>query len=309
MKALLQKFFNYLRYEKQVADNTYQAYQRDIAQFEKYLMTYTTVQDFDQVTVQHTKDFLRFLKLQSGVNPKSSSRKLSALKTLSAYLNRYHDVPLFTQGVAFPKLSKQLPKNISQDQIKKLLEKAAEDTTQLGQRNKIMIYLLYVCGMRVSELVGLKVSEIHFEENYIKISGKGGKQRIIPIPLEMNQALLAYTQNTHRYLLTSTPSSGKIIERSSDYLFPVYYSGKIQPITRQAFWRILKEIAQKAGFVHTVSPHMLRHSLATHMLKRGANLRVLQTLLGHEKINTVQIYTHLDMSHLRDLYDKYHPRA
>ncbi|MBI2345069.1 tyrosine-type recombinase/integrase [Candidatus Dependentiae bacterium] len=309
MKALLQKFFDYLRYEKQVADNTYQAYQRDIMQFEKYLMTYTAVQDFAQLTVQHTKDFLRFLKLQSGVTSKSSSRKLSALKTLSLYLHRYHDIPLFTQGVAFPKLSKQLPKNITQEQIKKLLEKAAEDVTPLGHRNKIMIYLLYVCGMRVSELVNLKVSEISFEENYIKIFGKGGKQRIIPLPAEMNQALLTYTQHTHRYLLTSSLSSGKQIERYSDYLFPIYYSGKIQPITRQAFWRILKEIAQKAGFVHTVSPHMLRHSLATHMLKRGANLRVLQTLLGHEKINTVQIYTHLDMSHLRDLYDKYHPRA
>ena len=309
MKVLLQKFFDYLRYEKQVADNTYQAYQRDIAQFEKYLMTYTTIQDFDQLTIQHTKEFLKFLKLQSGINPKSSSRKLSALKTLSSYLNRYHDIPLFTQGVAFPKLSKQLPKNITQDQVKKLLETAAEDTTQLGQRNKIMLYLLYVCGMRVSELVGLKVSEIYFDENYIKISGKGGKQRIIPIPPEMNQALQLYTQHTHRYFLSGTSSQGKAVERHSDYLFPVFYSGKMQPITRQAFWRILKGIAQKAGFVHAVSPHMLRHSLATHMLKRGANLRVLQTLLGHEKINTVQIYTHLDMSHLRDLYDKYHPRA
>jgi integrase/recombinase XerD len=309
MKALLNKFFDYLRYEKQVADNTYQAYQRDIAQFEKYLQTYTTVQDFDQLTVQHTKDFLRFLKLQSGVVAKSSSRKLSALKTLSSYLNRYHDIPLFTQGVAFPKLSKQLPKNITQEQVKKLLEAACQDTTPLGQRNKIMIYMLYVCGLRVSELVGLKVSEMYLEENYIKISGKGGKQRIIPIPAEMNQALLEYSNHTHRYLLQSPSSGKKTVDRFSDYLFPVYYSGKIQPITRQAFWRILKGIAQQAGFVHTVSPHMLRHSLATHMLKRGANLRVLQTLLGHEKINTVQIYTHLDMTHLRELYDKYHPRA
>ncbi len=309
MKALLTKFFDYLRYEKQVADNTYQAYQRDIAQFEKYLMTYTTVQDFDQLTVQHTKDFLRYLKLQSGVVAKSSSRKLSALKTLSSYLNRYHDIPLFTQGVAFPKLSKQLPKSITQEQIKTLLETSSQDTTPLGHRNKIMLYLLYIGGMRVSELVNLKISEIYLEENYIKISGKGGKQRIIPIPAEMNQVLAQYTHQIHPFLLEGSASARKKMNRSSDYLFPVYYSGKIQPITRQAFWRILKEIAQKAGFVHSVSPHMLRHSLATHMLKRGANLRVLQTLLGHEKINTVQIYTHLDMTHLRDLYDKYHPRA
>jgi integrase/recombinase XerD len=310
MKDLLSKFLNYLQYEKRVADNTYQAYQRDIAQFEKYLATYSDVQELQEITNQHIKDYLRFLRLQAGVTPKSSSRKLSTLKTLSSYLNRYHDIPLFTQGVSFPKLSKQLPKHVSQEQIKLLLETAAQDITPLGHRNKLMIYMLYICGLRITELVTLKVSDIYFQERYIKILGKGSKERIIPLPIEMKEFLLKYVNQVHQALLTSGQSrGGNSIQRSSDYLFPILYNGKIQPMTRQGFWRILKEIAQKAGFIHSVSPHMLRHSLATHMLKRGANLRILQTLLGHEKINTVQVYTHLDISHLRDLYDQYHPRA
>jgi integrase/recombinase XerD len=311
MKELLSKFFNYLLSEKRVSDNTYQAYQRDIAQFERYLSTYTDVQELNQLTNQHIKEYLRFLRLQSGITPKSSSRKLSTLKTLSSYLNRYHDVVLFTQGVSFPKLSKQLPKHVSQDQIKKILETAAEDITPLGHRNKLMIYMLYVCGLRVSELIALKISDIYFQESYIKIFGKGSKERVIPLPTEMKEFLNKYVDQVHKILLTSgtTTRRNQIVQRSSDYLFPIIYNGKAQPMSRQGFWRILKEIVQKAGFVHAVSPHMLRHSLATHMLKRGANLRILQTLLGHEKINTVQVYTHLDISHLRDLYDQYHPRA
>lgn len=310
MKELLDKFFNYLRYEKRVSDNTYEAYQRDIVQFQKYLATYTDVQDLEDLTNQHVKEYLRFLKLQAAITPKSSSRKLSTLKTLSSYLYRYHDIPLFTQGVAFPKLSKQLPKHVSQDQIKKILETAAQDITPIGHRNKLMIYILYICGLRISELVSLKISDIHFQESYLKILGKGSKERIIPLPAEMKEFLSKYVSQVHQILLTSSQTRTKnALERSSDYLFPILYNGKIQPMTRQGFWRILKEIAQKSGLVHSVSPHMLRHSLATHMLKRGANLRILQTLLGHEKINTVQVYTHLDISHLRDLYDQYHPRA
>ena len=159
-------------------------------------------------------------------------------------------------------------------------------------------------------MVNLKISDIYFQENYLKIYGKGSKERIIPLPVELKDFLSKYVHQVHQLLLTGSQSRKKSsIVKSSDYLFPILYNGKIQPMTRQGFWRILKEIAHKSGLVHAVSPHMLRHSLATHMLKRGANLRILQTLLGHEKINTVQVYTHLDISHLRDLYDKYHPRA
>jgi len=311
MKELLNKFYDYLLTEKCVAQNTLLAYQRDIVQFEQFLEQQTLVRSFDHLTPQHVKDFLKHIRLGLGVSAKSSSRKLSALKTLDSYLSKYHDLPLFTMGVTFPKLPKQLPKHITQDQVKTLLEVAASDPSLLGQRNKIMICLLYACGVRVSELVALKVSQIHLEERCIKVHGKGGRDRIIPLPGEMIEMLQNYLSHTHTYLLGSDSTSKKRLAgyRSTDYLFPVLYAGKVSHITRQAFWRILKEVAARSGLMHSISPHVLRHSLATHMLKRGANLRVLQTLLGHEKINTVQVYTHLDIGHLRELYDKYHPRA
>lgn len=311
MKELLSKFYDYLLTEKCVAQNTLLAYQRDIAQFEQFLEQQTSVRSFDQITSLEVKDFLKYIRLGLGVSPKSSSRKLSALKTLASYLSKYHDLPLFTMGVSFPKLPKQLPKHITQDQVKTLLEVAASDLSLLGQRNKIMICLLYACGVRVSELVSLKISQVHLAEHCIKVLGKGGRERIIPLPDEMTVMLQNYLNVTHTYLLSSDTSTKKRSAgfRSTDFLFPVLYAGKVSHITRQAFWRILKEIAARSGLMHSISPHVLRHSLATHLLKRGANLRVLQTLLGHEKINTVQVYTHLDIGHLRGLYDKYHPRA
>lgn len=311
MKDLLYKFYDYLLTEKCVAQNTLLAYQRDIAQFEKFLEENSSVQDFHQLTPDHVKDFLKHIRLGLGVSPKSSSRKISALKTLASYLNKYHDLPLFTMGITFPKLPKNLPKHITQEQVKTLLEVAARDLSLLGQRNKIMICLLYACGVRVSELVALKISQVHLEQQYIKVLGKGGRERIIPLPEEMLEMLSAYLQSVHGHLLVGDTAYRKRNRNhiSTDYLFPVMYGGKVNHITRQAFWRILKEIAAKSGLMHAISPHVLRHSLATHLLKRGANLRVLQTLLGHEKINTVQVYTHVDISHLRKLYDTYHPRA
>lgn len=311
MQALLDKFFEYLITEKCVASNTVVAYQKDIEQFLIFLNQTSKIEQWNDVSAQHIKDFLHHVRYEKQVSPKSSSRKLSALKTLANYLFRYHDLPCFTNGVAFPKLAKQLPKNITQDQMAKLLEVAASDRSVLGQRNCLMICLMYAGGMRVSELVSLRISQIFLTERHIKVLGKGDKERIIPIPEEMIGVLENYIAQIHTILLgnSATAQAAKTTIKKSDFLFPVPHAGKINHITRQAFWRILKAIAQKSGLIHTISPHVLRHSLATHMLKRGANLRILQMLLGHEKISTVQIYTHLDIAHLRELYDKYHIRA
>lgn len=312
IQQYLKKFFDYLLTERCVAQNTLLAYQRDIAQFMDFIQKTTAASSFEQITSQNIKDFLKYLRYDLQVTPKSSSRKLSALKTLSGYLFKYYDLTMFTNGVAFPQLPKQLPKYISQEQVKNLLTTAAQDSSALGYRNQLMICLLYACGMRVSELVSLRLSQISLQEKCIKVLGKGGKERIIPLPDELIVMIQRYIDHTHGYLLGNYGRRFKISvihQRSTDFLFPVVYAGKIGHITRHAFWRILKEIARESGLLHDISPHVLRHSLATHMLKRGANLRVLQVLLGHEKINTVQVYTHLDILHLRTLYDQYHPRA
>ncbi len=298
------KFQNYLASEKCVATNTLQAYTKDITQFLNFVSLEHKVQKLHDVNVQHVKDFLKQMRQVLNLGPKSASRKLSAIKAFAHYLEKYHDFIPFTNGVMFPQLPKQLPRHLTYEQIQKLFAAADENGSITGQRNKIMLFLLYVCGMRVSELVEMKTTNLNFQDKCLQVLGKGSKERIIPLPEELVVLLQAYLSKIHGYLL----GNGKK-QMQSEYLFPVVYAGKVDHITRQAFWRIVKEIAEKSGLVHSVSPHVLRHSLATHMLKRGANLRHLQALLGHEKINTVQIYTHLEISHLRDLYDKYHIRA
>lgn len=300
MNELFDKFKHYLVVEKYVSDNTVQAYTRDINQFLDFAQNQHRITSFNQLKNDHVKDFLKHLKQKVKIGPKSASRKLSALKTLANYLFKYHQISPFTKGVAFPRLPKQLPKNLTEEQIESILKVASEDMTPLGYRNKVMICLLYACGMRVSELTKLEVVNVNFEEQYIQVFGKGSKERIVPLPEEMVVVLQNYLQHIHPRLTHS---------EQTEYLFPVVYAGKIEHITRQALWKIVKNIAHKAGLVHSISPHVLRHSLATHLLKKGANLRILQTLLGHEKLNTVQVYTHLDVTHLQELYDKYHPRS
>lgn len=307
MNDLLEKFYDYLISEKCVANNTLQAYKLDIQQFLDFVIRQHGICKFEELTNHHVKDFLKHMRQSMHLGPKSASRKLSAIKTLANYLFRYHDVDPFTQGVMFPQLPKQLPKHLTQEQMQTLFQAADQDTTLLGYRNKVMLSLLYVCGIRVSELVSLKTTYLNFSNSCLQVHGKGDKERIIPLPGELIELLQVYLHKIHGHLIGS--GSNQSIQRQSEYLFPVLYAGKIDHITRQAFWRIVKDIAKKSGLVHSISPHVLRHSLATHLLKRGANLRHLQALLGHEKINTVQIYTHLEISHLRELYDKYHPRA
>lgn len=304
MRILFQKFKNYLITEKRVASNTVDAYSRDIEQFLQFLDKNGTIESFADVTSQHIKDFLKQMRYNQGIGAKSSSRKLSALKTFANYLSKYHDYASFAQGVKFPQLPKHLPKHLTQEQIKTLLLTADCQKTVSGQRNKVMLCLLYACGVRVSELIVIKISDVNFEDRCLMVSGKGGKDRIVPLPEEIIQLLQSYLHHIHTRLL----GVGKQYF-NTEFLFPALYGGKISHITRQSFWKIVKDIATQSGLMHAVSPHVLRHSLATHMLKRGANLRVLQTLLGHEKISTVQIYTHLETSHLREMYDKYHSRA
>lgn len=304
MEELLSKFQDYLISEKCVATNTLEAYNRDLQQFLDFLKKEYKITKFEQIRSNHVKDFLKHMRYDMQLGAKSASRKLSAIKTLANYLSRYHDFIPFTQGVSFPQLPKQLPRHLTQEQMQTLFQAADQDVSVTGQRNKVMLSLLYVCGIRVSELVEMKTSNLNFQDRCLQVHGKGGKERIVPLPPELILLLQAYLQRIHGHLI----GSGKK-QHQSEYLFPVLYAGRVNHITRQAFWRIVKDIAQKSGLMHAISPHVLRHSLATHLLKRGANLRHLQTLLGHEKINTVQVYTHLELSHLRELYDKYHPRA
>jgi len=302
MEQVVNKFEAYLLTEKRVSQNTFEAYKRDIHQLVLFLKGEHKV-TLKKAKREHLKSFLHFLK-KNKQSARTMSRKISAIKVLYGYLSKYLGWKNIADDLTFPKLEKKLPKYLSEKEVKKLFEVADKDTSDVGMRNKIMLYLLYVSGMRISEMVNLNVAQVQFDTSHITVSGKGGKGRAIPIAPEVMKLLNTYVNDV----------LPKLVERGSkklknDFLFPIIYAGKIKPISRQAFWSILKDLWAKTGSKKTISPHQLRHSLATHMLKKGVDLRSLQMLLGHENLSTVQIYTHLEVSYLRDVYDKKHPRA
>ena len=294
------RFEVYLLTERRIAHNTLLAYKRDITQLSEFLDRRGLA--FTQVTLAHLKEFLRYLHTKK-FSARSVSRKISAMKALFSYASDRFDWDNPAQGLHFPKLEKRLPRFLAEHEIKTLFDVADTDRTAHGQRNRVMLYVLYVSGMRISELVNLNVSDIRFETGVVAVSGKGGRQRLVPIPAPICNLI-------KQYLVTYVARNNKKgAYKESGYLFPVVYGGKIKSISRQSFWLALRDLCQRAGINRSVSPHQLRHSLATHLLKKGADLRSLQLLLGHENLATVQIYTHVDTSHLRDVYDKKHPRS
>lgn len=294
-------FERYLLTERRVARNTFDAYKRDLAQF----MTYVHNQELSLPTTTETtiKTFLKQLKT-GGLTARSMARKLSCLKSFFTYLHDHHTLANPVKNLQTPKLEKKLPHYGQEKDIEKLLDASNQEKTVAGARNRVMLYLLYASGMRISELVNATIAGIDFSENCITITGKGSKERIIPLPEPIMNMLYEYLEVTHPRLVTK---QGETL--TTTILFPTFYGGALRPVTRQSFWLYLKDLAKTAGLTDEFSPHMLRHSLATHLLKRGVNLRSLQTLLGHEKLTTVQIYTHVETSHLRKLYDKKHPRS
>lgn len=298
--VIVDRFNAYLLTEKRVANNTFSAYKHDIEQCVTFLRSQNVPSD--NIVVKDIKAFLHYLK-KINCSARTMSRKISSLKVFFNYLHKQYGFANVAEDLAFPKLEKRLPQYLSEEEVEKLFEVASRDTTPNGLRNKIMLYLLYVSGMRISELTHLQLSDIHFDTGLIYVQGKGGKGRMIPIPEQMMRILKEYIKTVHQSFVAKKGA------RKTEYLFPVYYAGKSKPITRQAFWVILRQLWEKTGIKRSISPHKLRHSLATHMLKNGADLRSLQMLLGHENLSTVQIYTHVETSYIRKIYDKKHPRS
>ena len=300
MKDELQhKFEVYLLTERRVAQNTFAAYKKDIEQFFSFLDKKKII--FKKAELSDLKSFLAYLKgLQ--LSARSMSRKISTLKVFYSWAQQYHGWQNYAQELIFPKLEKRLPSYLSEQEVGQLLKVADQDATDIGIRNKMMLYLLYVSGMRISELIHLKITDIHFDTGFIAVHGKGGKDRMIPIPIPILELLKKYIYEVHKSFLKRT-------KKQTDYLFPIIYGKKVKPISRQSFWGILNKLWEKTGNKRPISPHKLRHSLATHLLRRGADLRSLQLILGHENLSTVQIYTHVDTGYLRKIYDKKHPRS
>jgi integrase/recombinase XerD len=299
IEQLRVKFEAYLLTEQCVTQNTFDSYRRDLNQLISFMEK--KVLDITTITSEELKLFIHYL-YGCKLSARTISRKISTLKTFFSYLDAYCGIKNSAKELVFPKIEKKLPTYLSEAEVKSVIEQAEKDTTPSGARNIIMLYLLYVSGMRVSELVNLRIADFHFDTGFVAVEGKGGKQRMIPLPQSVVALLSTYLQSLQHSVLYAS-SAGPL------YVFPVVYGKKIKPISRQSCWIILKKMCINAGIKRPISPHQLRHSFATHMLQKGADLRSLQLLLGHEDITTVEVYTHVETSQLRTIYDKKHPRS
>jgi integrase/recombinase XerD len=301
--ALVAQFESYLLTQKRVSQNTFLAYSKDISQLILFLaQKRVTVQVCTKV---HLKNFLKFLKDQK-ISAKSISRKISAIKLFFEVLSEGYNIANCAKGLVFPKIEKTLPNYLSEPEIEKLFTVANRDVSNKGIRDKVMLYLLYATGMRVSELVTLTIDQLHFDTGFVHIIGKGGKERMVPLPKNILELLRFYLDNIYNKLI---PKGVQKPSGAQSYLFGTVYKNRLKPMSRQLFWMLLKKNLAHAAIFKNISPHSLRHSLATHLLKNGADIRSLQMLLGHESLATVQIYTHLGNQELRKIYDKKHPRA
>lgn len=297
------QFQAYLLTEKRVSENTFAAYSTDIDQLDLFVKKQKLT--FDTVQKRQLNSFLKGIRDQ-GIKAKTLSRKISSIKLFFTYLHDHYKLPNPAKSLIFPKLEKTLPNYLSEDEIQKLLLAANSDNSDKGIRNKVMLYVLYATGMRVSELVHLTVDQLHFDTGFVHLVGKGNKERVIPLPKNILELLRYYLDHIYHKLLGG---NAHLQKASKSYLFAASYGHVVKPLSRQSFWMILKKILTKAMISKNISPHSLRHSLATHLLKNGADIRSLQLLLGHENIATVQVYTHLEKSQVRKVYDAKHPRA
>ncbi len=295
MDALLDVFYQFLLLERGLSRNTVAAYASDLMKFQAYLKK-KGIKDIQVVTTEDIENFLYTLA-QQGLSARSRARALTAVKTFFRFLiynGRLDKNP--ASLVEAPRFGQKLPQVLSLEEVERLLT-APDISTPKGLRDKAMLELLYATGVRVSELVQLRLNQVNLEVGYVLIVGKGGKERFVPIGRKAQEALEIYLQKGRPHLLKN---------KTSPYLFLGY---KGQPLTRQGFWEIIKRYALAAGIAKPISPHTLRHSFATHLLQRGADLRSVQTMLGHASVITTQIYTHITKEHLKKSYVKFHPRA
>ncbi len=295
MDPLLEGFLDQLWIERNLAENTLEAYRRDL----KQLVEWLDAHQLALLTVS-ALDLQGFLaeKLEGGYRATSSARQLSAMRQLFQYLYREQlrvDDP--SALLSSPKLPQRLPKDLSEAQVARLLD-APSTEIPLELRDKAMIELLYATGLRVSELTGLTLSDISLRQGVVRILGKGNKERLVPLGEEAVYWLENYLEHGRPWLI----NGAKI-----DIVFP---SKRGQQMTRQTFWHRIKHYALLAGIDSAkLSPHVLRHAFATHLLNHGADLRVVQMLLGHSDLSTTQIYTHVANERLRQLHQQHHPRA
>ena len=293
-KVILDKFKQYLVFEKSLSSNTLDAYIRDVGKLFVYLAD--EGKHPVDVTLEDLETFSATLH-DVGIHPRSQARILSGIRSFYHFmiLNQYMEADP-TLLLESPKIGEKLPEVLSVEEIDKIIDSIDLSSSE-GQRNRAIIETLYSCGLRVSELCNLKLSDLYLKEGFIKVEGKGSKQRLVPISRSAIDEIELYLYVRNQI---------DIKPGFEDYLFVSILRKK--NLSRIMVFHIVKELAEKAGITKVISPHTFRHSFATHLLENGANLRVIQTMLGHEEIGTTEIYTHIDSTRLRSEIVNHHPR-
>lgn len=296
MDSYLREYHYYLTSELHLSSNTWHSYESDVEQYVNFLVKYRNIKDPQDIQVLDLRSYIDSLNRHK-IEPSSQSRKLSAIKSFHKFLIKEKYVKTnITSSIDLPKQVKKLPTILSIEEVDRLLDTLSIDTP-IECRNKAMIELTYASGLRVSELVNLKLSDLHLDAGFVQIHGKGNKERIVPVGEIAIDSLNYYIDNARMQL----------VKKHTDFLFINARDGG--QITRQAFFLMIKEKVKQAGIKKEISPHKLRHSFASHLLKNGVDLRLIQELLGHEDISTTERYTHIQNDDMVKMYEHAHPRA
>jgi integrase/recombinase XerD len=293
-KEVIDRFLDAIWMERGLSENTLGAYRADLLALTQRL----TNRGINLVAASKP-DLLDYIswRVGGGAKPRSTARQLSSFRRFFRYLLReglISEDP--TAQIAMPKIGRALPQTLTEEEVNSLLG-APNVAEPLGHRDRAMLELLYATGVRVSELINLKMSQMNLNQGVLRIIGKGDRERLIPLGDEAQDWLREFIDG---------PRVEILLERQSDYLFPTRRGDRM---TRQAFWHIIKRYAKKAGVRKRLSPHTVRHAFATHLLNNGADLRVVQLLLGHSDVSTTQIYTHVARERMKELHARHHPRG
>ena len=294
---IIKSFTSYLKLERAFSDNSIDGYMRDVKSFASFLESDYPELEITEIELDHLREFIGIIN-NLGLSVRSQARTVSGIKTFFSFLileNLIQDNP--SALLEAPKIGRHLPEVLSADDIDKII-RAIDLSKDHGYRNKTIIELLYGCGLRVSECINLLISQTYMSEEYIRVVGKGNKERLVPIGGSALTTLKRYLNDYHPHLHPK--------REFEDYIFLNKYG---RSLSRVAIFQLVKSLARDAGIEKTISPHTFRHSFATHLVEGGADLRAVQEMLGHESILTTEIYTHLNREFLVDTIHQYHPRS
>ncbi len=293
----LDSYKNYLQLEKSLSGNTVDAYLKDITKFTDYLKNNGFNKKPGDVTQTIIREFIDYIN-ELGMSASSQARALSGIKSFFKFLLIQDEIDRDPSSlIETPKIGRKLPVVLTPDEIEALII-AIDLDSETGIRNRAILEVLYGCGLRVTELVNLRMTDVHFDDGFVRVQGKGNKERLIPIGQKAKDAIINYIQNYRSTLR---------IDRKDENVLFLNRRGK--KMTRVMIFTIIKDLATKINLQKTISPHTFRHSFATHLIEGGADLRAIQDMLGHESITTTEVYTHLDKEYLKDTIIRFHPRS